>query len=276
MHIGIFGLGIIGLRCADQHESRGRHVQRWTRSQGKHPQQFPTLELAVMNVDAACLYLKDREAIRQIAPHLVPHLQGRYLLNHATIDLPTTMWLAEFCHDHGVRFVDAPFTGSKNAASQGKLLYYLAGNQEDCQTAATIIEPTSCGSIQMGAMGNATVMKLATNHIAACQIQAIAEAQALCLGHGITAENFAQVVLSHGTKSALVEAKLPCMLAADYETHFSLDNMRKDSLYAAELGEVMQLDLPALCCLSARLQELCNAGHAEKDYTALGAPYQTD
>jgi len=276
MHIGIFGLGIIGLRCADQQEAHGRLVNRWNRSHGKHPQQCSTLEQAAMNIDAACFYLKDREAVRQVAAQIVPYLKGRYLLNHATIDLPTTMWLAEYCQERDVRFVDAPFTGSKIAASQGKLLYYLAGSLEDCEAAAKIIEPTSSGTIAMGAMGHATVMKLATNHIAACQIQAMAEAQAICLGHGISAENFAHGVLRHGTKSTLVETKLPGMLVADYETHFSLENMCKDSHYLTELADVMQLDLPSLRCLSARLQDLCNAGYAEQDYTALGAVYSVD
>lgn len=273
MKIAILGLGIIGQRCADQYESHGISVSRWSRNSGKHPLQAASLEQAVSDADAISLYVKDREAVRQVATQIIAHLRGRLLMNHATIDLATTLWLADFCQQHGVRFVDAPFTGSKIAASQGKLQYYLAGDADDCAAAAEILRPTCFGSIFMGNMGHATVVKLATNHIAACQIQAIAEAQALCLTHGIQAEAFAKVVTSHGTKSMLVETKLPTMLRGDYETHFSLDNMRKDSHYAAELAAEMQLDLPAMRCLGARLQDLCDAGQAEKDYTALGAAY---
>jgi 3-hydroxyisobutyrate dehydrogenase/glyoxylate/succinic semialdehyde reductase len=195
------------------------------------------------------------------------------LLNHSTIDLATTLWLADQCKAAGCTFIDAPFTGSKLAAADGKLMYYLACDEEHIAHAEEILAPTASAVIRMGKIGNATIIKLATNLIAACNIQALAEAQAISLAHGISADSFANVITQHGTTSALVKMKLPSMLRGDFDTHFSLDNMRKDSLYAITLAREAGLEVPCIHTVSTRMTELCKSGLADVDYTALAAPY---
>jgi len=203
-----------------------------------------------------------------------PALSSQHLImNHSTVDLPATLWLAEQCAMIGCNFVDAPFTGSKVAATDGKLMYYLAGSDTAVDRAEKILAPTGSAMIRMGACGNATVIKLATNLIAACQIQALSEALALSLTHGISKDAFEQVITQHGTASNLIKMKLPGMLKEDFDTHFSLDNMRKDSVYALELARSMNVILPAMETVSARMRALCESGHASDDYTALAKPY---
>ena len=59
----------------------------------------------------------------------------------------------------------------------------------------------------------------------------------------------------------------------DFDTHFSLDNMRKDSAYAIELAAQAGLDTPAIEAVSRRMAELCADGMADLDYSALAKPY---
>jgi 3-hydroxyisobutyrate dehydrogenase/glyoxylate/succinic semialdehyde reductase len=63
------------------------------------------------------------------------------------------------------------------------------------------------------------------------------------------------------------------MLRGDFDTHFSLDNMRKDSLYAITLAREAGLEVPCIHTVSTRMTELCKSGLADVDYTALAAPY---
>jgi 3-hydroxyisobutyrate dehydrogenase/glyoxylate/succinic semialdehyde reductase len=195
-------------------------------------------------------------------------------MNHSTVDLDTTQWLAAECAAIGCSFVDAPFTGSKQAAHDGQLMYFLSGSSAAIAKAADLLQPTASRCLPMGDIGRATVFKLSTNLIAACQIQALAEAHALCLQHGITGDEFAAALESHGTTSPLTRLKLPRILSGHYETHFSLDNMRKDSTYALALAEQKNLDLPAMRAVSERMTELCQRGLADDDYSALAQPYQ--
>ena len=274
MNITVFGMGIIGSRCADHWQQSGAAVTRWNRTPKNLPNFIANAAEAAKVSEVLSFYLKDAKAMRAVFEQLRPVLtSGHFLMNHATIDLPTTLWLAEQCDAIGCQFVDAPFTGSKIAASEGRLIYYLAGSDSNIEKAEQILPPTASALIRMGAMGHATVVKLSTNLIAACQIQALSEAMALCLAHGISKESFANAIGQHGTASALTKMKLPGMLKADFDTHFSLDNMRKDSVYALELAEAHQLSMPAMQTVSQRMTELCEAGLAEEDYTALAKPY---
>jgi len=274
MNITVFGMGIIGSRCAHNWQQAGETVTRWNRTPKELPHFVADAAEAARCSDILSFYLKDAQALRAVFEQIRPVLTTEhFLMNHSTIDLPTTLWLAEQCAAIGCRFVDAPFTGSKVAATEGKLMYYLAGAEEDIARAETILAPTASAMIRMGNMGHATVVKLSTNLIAACQIQALSEAMALCLKHGISQESFANAITQHGTASALAKMKLPGMLAGDFDTHFSLDNMRKDSVYALELAQQMGLPLPSMQTVSQRMTELCQGGLAEKDYTALAQPY---
>ena len=65
--------------------------------------------------------------------------------------------------------------------------------------------------------------------------------------------------------------KLPTMAKGDFDTHFSLSNMLKDSRYALELAS--GLDTPAIAAVSERMKQLCEEGLADLDYSALAKPY---
>lgn len=275
MKITVLGMGIIGSRCADQLAAAGHDVTRWNRSPRGLPNENPDARAAAGASPVLAFYLKDAPALREVVERIAPVLTPEhFLLNHSTVDLETTRWLAEFCEKLGCRFVDAPFTGSKLAAADGKLLYYISGAETDLDAATPVLEPTASGILRLGKTGNATVIKLATNLVAACHIQALAEAQALCIHHGLEAAAFEAVLAKHGTASALGAMKIPAMLAGDFDTHFSLDNMRKDSAYALQLAAALQLELPATRLVSNRMADLCQQGFAELDYCALAAPYR--
>jgi 3-hydroxyisobutyrate dehydrogenase-like beta-hydroxyacid dehydrogenase len=63
------------------------------------------------------------------------------------------------------------------------------------------------------------------------------------------------------------------MVAGNFETHFSLSNMGKDSRYVLALAESAGLATPAIQAVSRRMAELCAAGLGDLDYSALAQPY---
>lgn len=275
MKISVFGMGIIGSRCADQLAASGSGVIRWNRTPKGLPCEVTDAAEAAAASHAISLYLKDAPAVREVIGRIASVLNGdQIMMNHSTIDLETTLWLADVCRDAGCRFVDAPFTGSKLAAADGKLQYYVGGDDDAVEAALPWLQPTAIGILRVGRAGDATVIKLATNLVAACHIEALAEAQGICLRHGLGADVIKDVFAKHGTASALSAMKIPPMLAGDFETHFSLDNMRKDSEYALSLADSLGLDLPAVRAVSQRMAALCGEGYAGADYCSLAAAYR--
>ncbi len=270
----VLGLGIIGSRACRLLAGAGWSATCWNRTPKGLPGECATPQDAIADADVISIYLKDAPALRETAARIDPHLKpGRILLNHATVDLETTLWLEKLCLARGCRFLDAPFTGSKLAAESGQLVYYIGGDPELAAEVDEYLSVTSKSRLPCGKVGAATVIKLATNLISACTVQAMAEALAIATSHGVPAECLIHAVSSNASSSPLAAMKFPSMVAGDYETHFSLANMGKDSRYMLALAAAAHVDTPAIAAVSRRMDELCDKGLGGLDYSVLAKPY---
>ena len=191
------------------------------------------------------------------------------LINHSTIDLETTHWLADECEALGCAFLDCPFTGSKVAAQNGELVYYVGGDEDLLEKYRNVLEVTAKEIIPVGKVGNATVIKVATNLISASTVQALSESMAIASAHGIPTESFISAVGGNACGSVLAAMKLPTMAKGEYETHFSLDNMLKDAKCAMQLAKKANLKTPGIATTAGVMQSLCDDGSASLDYSAL-------
>ncbi len=272
--VAVLGLGIIGSRAYSRLLEAGFEVTCWNRTPKDLIGESQTPEAAIQGAAIISLYLKDVPAVREVIGRIVKHLApSQILLNHSTLDLETTMWLKEICVTQGCQFLDAPFTGSKVASANGQLVYYIGGDQLLATQLESYLSVTSKNQFYCGDVGAATVVKLATNLISACAVQAMAEALAIATNHGVSADCLIQAVAGNASHSLLAGVKMPMMAAGDFETHFSLANMGKDSRYMLALGEAAGLEIPAITAVSKRLEELSAAGLGDLDFSAVAKPY---
>lgn len=273
--VAVLGLGIVGSRVRELLVDAGYAVSCWSRTERGLDGEMESPEAAVEGADLVSLYLKDVPMTRDVFTRAKAGLkQGSIVLNHATIDLPTTLWLAEQCAAKGCDFLDAPFTGSKDAAGAGQLLYYIGGDEELVERVSGFLAVSSKGRIHCGEIGTATVTKLGTNLISACTIQAMSEALTIARKHGVKPEVFTEAAIRNGSGSPLMAMKYPGMLAGDFEPHFTMANMWKDSLYALALAESAGVELPAMRVVSERMGEMCGSGCADLDFSALVKAYE--
>ena len=272
--VAVLGLGIIGSRVRARLSEAGWSVRCWSRHPKGLDGETTTPEEAVDGVRLVSIYLKDASAVRAVMTRIADRLGPAHIvLNHATVDLATTHWLAACCQERGCGFLDVPFTGSKLAAAAGQLVYYTGGADDLVRQVEPYLRVTGRDLLPCGGVGAATVIKLATNLVSACTVQALAEALVLATRHGVTAECLTRAVAGNFCGSPLAAFKLPTMAAGEFETHFSLDNMRKDSRYSLELAAAAGLETPAIRAVSERMTRLCADGLAELDYSALAKPY---
>ncbi len=270
----VLGLGIIGSRALGRLVDGSWDCACWNRTRKHLPGEADSPEAAVEGAALVSIYLKDAPAVREVMERCGPALaEGSIVLNHATVDLETTRWLAALCESRGCRFLDAPFTGSKAASAVGQLVYYIGGDPAHAAEVAPYLALTSRKTLHCGGIGSATVVKLATNLISACTVQALAEALAIAIRHGVPADQFIGAVAENACASTLSGMKLPAMAAGDYDPHFSLANMAKDSRYALALAAAADLETPAIAAVSARMGKLDAEGLADLDFSALAKPY---
>ena len=270
----VLGLGIIGSRAFSRLVDAGWQVACWNRTPQGLSGEAASPEAAIEDAAVISLYLKDAPATREVIGRIQPFLKpGQILLNHATLDLETTRWLEKLCVACGCHFLDTPFTGSKTAAGNGQLFYYVAGDEELASSLEPYLSITSKGQLYCGEAGAATVLKLATNLISACTVQALAESLAIATRHGISPECLIRAVSENACASGLSGMKLPTMAEGNFETHFSLSNMGKDSRYMLALAESAGLETPAIAAVSKRMEALAAEGLGDLDYSAVAKPY---
>ena len=189
------------------------------------------------------------------------------ILNHSTIDLATVGKLSLMSSAIGCTYVDCPFTGSRLPAEKGELVYYVGTDSTTLDRIRPVLEHSSRG------IGAGTVVKLVTNMVSATMVQSLGEALAISQAYGISPEMLGQAISRNVIASPLAAFKLPLMAKRDFSTHFSLDNMRKDSIYAQELAAEKGIHPPVAALVSSIMGRLCREGRAEEDFSCLAEQF---
>jgi 3-hydroxyisobutyrate dehydrogenase-like beta-hydroxyacid dehydrogenase len=265
--VGVIGLGIIGSRIARHLRKAGFDVHVWNRTKKDEPQfadspadlakKCSVIEIFVSN-DAAVL-----ETIRQLKSALT---RDHLLIIHSTISPETAKKAREEVSGTGAHLIDAPFTGSRDAAQNGQLMYYLAGDPADLERAKPFLQASSKGLLLFDKFGDASTVKIATNMVTAAIVQSLSEALAICERVGISPEKFALAVQNNACRSGASDLKLPLIIKRDFEPHFSVANMFKDSNLALELGSKFGLELPATIGTNKVLAVASAKGWNDRDY----------
>jgi 3-hydroxyisobutyrate dehydrogenase-like beta-hydroxyacid dehydrogenase len=249
-NVGVLGLGIIGSRVAENLRERGFHVFVWNRN----PRPVPNFvgapaELAEM-CDYIQIFVSDDDALLDVIRQMAPALGPR----HIVIAHPTV----------------APYS---MRAEKGELVFYVAGDEVALREARPILEASSKEIIEMGEIGQATVVKLATNIVTSASVQALAEGLALINHAGIPAEKFVAALQNNASNSKTLSMKLPKMIENNFEPHFALKHMLKDMKIASQLGLSHHLELAVTTAARDRLLEQEQRGYAEEDFSVIARKY---
>src|SRR5213593_4918326 len=273
-NIGVIGLGIIGRAIAANLRRKGFPVYVWNRS----PRPVPNFVGSPGELAGICDYIQifvsDDEALLQTVEQLSEKLTSRHLiLAHSTVAPDSMRAAAEIVERRGAQFVEASFTGSKPAAEKGELVYYVGGTEAALREARPILEASSKAIIEIGTVGQASAIKIATNMITAASAQAAAEALALVQASGLPLEKFVEAMRANASYSGTLALKLPKMLDRDFEPQFSVKHLLKDMQIASQIALSHYLDLGVTAAARDQLLEQMHWGHGDDDYSAVLRKY---
>ena len=273
-NIGVVGLGIIGRRIAAHLRRKTFPVYVWNRS----PRPVPNFVGSLGELAELCKYIQifvsDDNALLQTAEQLSEKLTPRHVvLAHSTVAPDSMRAAAEIVERRGARFVEATFTGSKGAAEKGELVYYVGGTEEALREARPILEASSKEIVYIGAVGQASAIKIATNMVTAASVEAAAEALALIQAQGLPPEKFVEAMRANASYSGTLAMKLPKMLDRDFQPHFSVKHMLKDVEIASQIALSHFLDLRVTAAARDQLVEQTQWGHGEDDYSSVLRKY---
>jgi 3-hydroxyisobutyrate dehydrogenase-like beta-hydroxyacid dehydrogenase len=273
-NVGVIGLGIIGHRVAENLRERGFRVFVWNRTPRPVPNFVGSPSEVVELCHAIQIFVSDDEALLEMIQRISRDLGPDHLvMAHCTVSPDTMRAAAEIVARRGARFLDAPFTGSKSAAEKAQLVYYVGGEEAALQQARPILEASSKEIIEIGQVGDATTIKVATNMVTAATVQGAAEALALISKSHLPAEIFARAMRSNGSYSGTLDMKLPMMIDGDYEAHFSVKHMLKDVAIASRLARIFGIEVGATDASRRALQGEMQEGRGGDDYSSLFRQY---
>jgi 3-hydroxyisobutyrate dehydrogenase-like beta-hydroxyacid dehydrogenase len=272
--IGVIGLGIIGRGVTANLRRKGFQVFVWNRTPRPVPNFVGSLAELLELCDCVQIFVSNDEALLQTVQQLNEKLASRHIvIAHSTVAPDSMRAAAEIVERTGARFVEAPLTGSKTAAEKGELVYYAAGNDEALREARPILEASSKAIIEIGTIGQATAIKIATNMVTAASVQATAEALGLVQALDLPLEKFVQAMQSNASHSTTLAMKMPKMIERDFEPHFSVKHMLKDMQIANYLGLSYYLELGVTTAARDRLLEQLQWGYGDDDYSAVARKY---
>jgi len=272
---GVIGLGIIGSRAAAGLRAAGWQVFVWNRS----PQPAPNFLGSAAEVAEVCeviqVFVADGQALFDVIERFGDRLTPDHIIVcSATVGLEATRQAAKLVTAKGARFLDAPFTGSKVAAEKRELVYYVGGDEGTFLRARPMLEATSRAIVRVGEIGDAAIVKVVTNMIAAVSIQTLAEALAIVSKAGLEPDVLAAALEQNACRSGTMELKLPKMMSGDYEPHFSLKHMFKDVQLGIQLANTLDVEIPATTVTAGVLYGAQNHGWGELDFSAIFKVYE--
>ena len=271
---GVIGLGIIGSRVVSALRKSGYQVWLHNRSPRPEPNFLSSPAEVAEVANHIQIFVSDGPALLAVVKNLAPALTPDHVvMNHATISPHETREAADLVASRHAKFLDAPFTGSRDAAGRGELVYYIGGDPEVLATVRPLLQASSKQILEIGDIGQASVVKIATNLIVATAVEALAEAHALLDKNGIDLRKLSLALESHVARSPLSDMKIPAMLSGDFEPRFSLKHMFKDIQLALGLAAEKEIDLPAASAFAGAAMAGIQQGWGDSDFSVVSRFY---
>ncbi|MEA2334745.1 MAG: 3-hydroxyisobutyrate dehydrogenase [Solirubrobacteraceae bacterium] len=194
--------------------------------------------------------------------------EGCVWVQMSTIGERATQRCIELAQAAGVGFVDAPVSGTKQPAAEGKLVVMASGPQELRERVQPVFDAVGGRTLWVGdEPGAGTRLKLVTNAWLVAVAEGVAETIALAEGLGLDPALFLEAIDGGPLESPYARMKAKAMIDRDFTPSFALKLATKDAVLAVQSARERGLDLPVLEAISERMQQAVPE-HGDEDLSA--------
>ena len=272
--IGVIGLGLMGAALAERLLKHGYHVVVWNRTREKSQALVARGAEWSDNPLTAC----DRVIISLYTTDVVEAVLGQMdsglhadqiLLDTTTGDPVRTAALGARLAGRGVRYLDAPISGSSEQTRRGEATVLVGGDRATFEACADLWRVMGAKTIHVGPCGCAAKMKLITNLVLGLNRAALAEGLAFAEAIGIAPAAALEVMAGSMAYSRAMDAKGRKMIEHDFTAQARLSQHLKDVRLMLQAAGEAGMPLP-LADTHRRLMEQAEAaGLGELDNSAI-------
>jgi 3-hydroxyisobutyrate dehydrogenase-like beta-hydroxyacid dehydrogenase len=278
--VGVIGLGIMGGPIAKNIASKDFAVSGFNRSDKKAWAQSAGVTLCsspkelAENADIIITMVSDHNAVREVSlgatGFLTSDVKGKIWLQMSTVNPKTTLELANEAQKRGMRFLDAPVTGSKKQVEEAQLIILAGGDEDVVNDCRDVLMATSKAIVDAGDIGKGTLLKLSMNLAVVQMTTAICEAVAFAKNLGVNPEKIFEVIShSPALNCGYYQIKKKPLLEGDFSPAFSVANMLKDVRYMDEAAKTARMGLPVTQAVRFILEAAMAEGLGAEDLTSI-------
>jgi 3-hydroxyisobutyrate dehydrogenase len=276
--VALLGTGIMGAGMGHNILAAGIPLRVWNRTAAKaRPLADAGAVLAaapadaVRGADVVITMLGDGAHVASVVEQAAAGFAvGQVWAQMTTAGIEQDALLA-FAAEHGLEFVDAPVSGTRQPAESGQLLVLAAGSE----AARAVVQPVfdavgrATNWVADSASGlAASRLKLVLNSWVLAVTAGAAEAIALARGLGVDPHAFLDTIAGGPLDLPYMQVKAAAILAEDWTPNFSVHNAAKDGDLIVAAGAAHGVALDVAAAAAARNHRAVAAGHGEHDMAA--------
>ena len=277
--LAVLGLGTMGAAMAGTAQRAGIPLVVWNRqpaaaanlaAQGVEVAQSVTD--AVKEADVVVTMVTNADAVTSIAIEqglLAALRSGAVWAQMSTIGVEGTEQIAAMVNDQrpDTFFVDAPVSGSKVPAEQGKLLIFASGPEGARSPVAPVFDVIGQRTVWLGPAGYGSRMKLANNVLLAFTAEGVANSFALARRLGLETGSVIEAFEGSPLVSPWESGKFRRIARDDYSEEFALALALKDVHLA--LAEAGSDRFPVLAAVAEEWSQIVDRGLGHEDVTVV-------
>ena len=277
--IAWLGAGIMGAPMARNTVASGADVTVWNRTAAKAQalaadgahvagsvaeavEGRQLLVTMLADADAVAAALDDGDLLDALAEDAV-------WIQMSTVGIDGCVKLAEMAEAHGIGFVDAPVSGTRQPAERGELVVLAAGPPEVRERCAVVLDAVGATTTWYDSVGDASRLKLVLNAWLLGLLAALADAVRLAELIGVEPARFLDTIDGAPTGAPYAQLKGRAMVAAEYPAAFPLAMAAKDAALVRAAVAKSGGALGLADAVSALFERAVEQGHGDEDMAAV-------
>jgi 3-hydroxyisobutyrate dehydrogenase len=286
MKMGFIGLGNMGFAMARNLARSGAELVVWNRTASKIAELGAPVTAAPSAADVfsqtaiVFLMLANGAAIDAVLQRSTPAftalVRGRIIVHMGTTSPGYSAALEADIVAAGGRYVEAPVSGSRVPAEQGKLVGMLAGDPAAVTEVAALLGPVCERTFVCGAVPQALRMKLAVNLFLITMVTGLAEAVQFAERSGLDLSIFRAVVDAGPMASKVSAVKLAKLVEGDYTVQASISDVLMNATLIHDAARSDAIASPLLDQCRDVLARTELLGHGQADMAAVILGFSAD
>jgi 3-hydroxyisobutyrate dehydrogenase-like beta-hydroxyacid dehydrogenase len=286
MTYGLIGLGAMGRAMAERWLKAGHNLVVYNRTREKSEklaEQYPGQVVVADHPRDVALGAKyilsmvaDDQAIQDVVGKdndthgLAAVLDAEHVwVDSSTISPKMSRHVSSIVSARNAVRLEAPVSGSVDAAQEGRLLMFIGGDQTALEKVRSMLDPLTARIEWVGDVGQALALKLGINLNLALQIEGFVEGMMVAESAGLPREKVAQYMLESVIASPSMKYRVPMAFNPPDQPWFTMTLMLKDLRLALEQAGDCCTTIP-LTSLTADLMRLAvRNGYGQEDFAAL-------